>query len=161
MQDPWEQRVPGLGLGRDPQRTPMQWDASPNAGFAIEGAQTWLPIADNYETVNVAVQEKDPTSYLNFTRALFRLRHEMPVLHQKGVFTFIDDLPDDVLAFTRGVDSERVLVALNYGEQKHTLDLSALATQGEVLLNTTNERSEEVSLGALDLHPHEGIVLRA
>lgn len=161
MQDPWEQRVPGLGLGRDPQRTPMQWDASPNAGFAVEDVQTWLPIADNYKTVNVAMQEKDPTSTLNCTRALLRLRREMPVLHQEGPFTFIDDLPDDVLAFTRGVDSERVLIALNYGEQKYTLDLSALATQGEVLLNTINERSGEVSLAALDLHPHEGILLRA
>jgi alpha-glucosidase len=161
MQDPWEQRVPGLGLGRDPERTPMQWDASPNAGFAAEDVQPWLPVADDYETVNVAVQEKDPTSTLNFIHALLRLRREMPALHREGVFTFIDGLPENVLAFTRGVDGERVLVALNYGEQKHTLDLSALAAQGELLLNTTNERSGEVSLGALDLHPHEGILLRA
>jgi hypothetical protein len=85
----------------------------------------------------------------------------MPVLHQKGVFTFIDDLPDDVLAFTRGVDRGRVIVIVNFGEKEHTVDLSVLATQGEVLLNTTNERSGEVQMGALDLYPHEGILLWA
>jgi alpha-glucosidase len=57
MQDPWEQRVPGLGLGRDPQRTPMQWDETPNAGFTNEDVQPWLPLADDYKAVNVAVQE--------------------------------------------------------------------------------------------------------
>src|SRR6185312_17547381 len=45
VQDPFEKNVPGMGLGRDPQRTPMQWDASPNAGFAAAGVKPWLPIA--------------------------------------------------------------------------------------------------------------------
>jgi alpha-glucosidase len=161
MQDPWEQRVPGLGLGRDPQRTPMQWDETPNAGFTNEDVQPWLPLADDYKAVNVAVQEEAPTSHLNFTRTLLRLRRAMPVLHQKGVFTFIDDLPDDILAFTRGMDRGRVIVIVNFGEKEHTLNLSVLATQGEVLLNTTNERSGEVQMGALDLYPHEGILLWA
>jgi alpha-glucosidase len=161
VQDPWGQRVPGLGLGRDPQRTPMQWDASPNAGFARENVQTWLPIADEYKTINVAEQKKDPTSNLNFIHTLLKLRHEMPVLHQKGEFTFIDDVPDDVLAFTRDAEGERVLIVLNFGKQEHTVDLSSLATQGEVLINSTNERSGEVGLDALALDQHEGVLLRA
>ena len=48
VQDPWERNVPGLGLGRDPVRTPMQWDAGPNAGFARAGAEPWLPLAPDY-----------------------------------------------------------------------------------------------------------------
>src|SRR3954471_5980167 len=54
IQDPWERNVPGLGLGRDPERTPMQWDASPNAGFS--SARPWLPLSPDYIEVNVALQ---------------------------------------------------------------------------------------------------------
>ncbi|HZZ89127.1 MAG TPA: alpha-amylase family glycosyl hydrolase, partial [Caulobacteraceae bacterium] len=42
VQDPWEKNEPGLGLGRDPCRTPMPWDASPHAGFST--AEPWLPL---------------------------------------------------------------------------------------------------------------------
>ena len=47
VQDPWERRVPGQGLGRDPVRTPMQWDGGPNAGFCAPGVEPWLPLADD------------------------------------------------------------------------------------------------------------------
>src|SRR5262249_34681156 len=52
VQDPWEKNVSGLGLGRDPERTPMQWSAEPNAGFTA--GRPWLPIAPDAPRVNVA-----------------------------------------------------------------------------------------------------------
>src|SRR5581483_1078905 len=51
VQDPWEKNEPGLGLGRDPQRTPMQWDSSPNAGFTT--VIPWLPLAPDHTSRNV------------------------------------------------------------------------------------------------------------
>ena len=48
VQDPFEKNVPGIGLGRDPERTPMQWNAAPNAGFT--DGTPWLPLADDYAT---------------------------------------------------------------------------------------------------------------
>src|SRR5919198_758685 len=78
VQDPWEKNVPGLGLGRDPERTPMQWDSSPNAGFTT--GTPWLPIAADYQTVNVAVERDDPASMLTLYRRLIALRRATPAL---------------------------------------------------------------------------------
>jgi alpha-glucosidase len=76
VQDPSALNQPEIAhiVGRDPERTPMQWDASPNAGFARAGVRTWLPVADNYLTCNVAQQERDPGSMLHLYRALAQLR---------------------------------------------------------------------------------------
>jgi alpha-glucosidase len=62
VQDPWEINVPGLGLGRDPERTPMQWSAEPNAGFTDR--TPWLPLAADYASVNVEAQRAEPGSML-------------------------------------------------------------------------------------------------
>ncbi|MBN1201893.1 MAG: DUF3459 domain-containing protein [Anaerolineae bacterium] len=159
-QDPHGLRVPGLGLGRDPERTPMQWDASPNAGFCPAGVEPWLPVSDDYQQVNVAAQAHDPTSTLNYTRALLRLRRDLPVLHGEGMFAFVDGLPGDVLAYTRARDGVRALVVLNYGAQDHTLDLSALGASAAVLINTTQDRAGSLDLAALSVRPHEGLLLR-
>jgi alpha-glucosidase len=76
--DPLERREPGRG--RDPQRSPMQWDASPNAGFGPSDARPWLPLAPDAGQVNVAGQAEDPDSILTLTRRLLRLRREHPAL---------------------------------------------------------------------------------
>ncbi len=66
--DPVERREPGRG--RDPERSPMQWDASPNAGFTAPDATPWLPLAPDADRVNVAGQAEDPDSILTLTRRL-------------------------------------------------------------------------------------------
>lgn len=159
-QDPHGLRVPGQGLGRDPERTPMQWDASPNAGFAPAGVEPWLPVADDYRTVNVAAQEGDPRSHLNTVRALLRLRRSLPALHDAGAFAFVDGLPDEILAYTRERDGARLLVVLNFGAAGHTLDLGAQGRQAEILLATGMDRAGSQDLGALAIRPHEGLLLR-
>src|SRR5215217_6534783 len=68
VRDPWERNVPGLGLGRDPERTPMQWEAGVNAGFSL--AKPWLPIASDAGMVNVAAQARDPASILSLYQTL-------------------------------------------------------------------------------------------
>jgi alpha-glucosidase len=160
MQDPRGINAPEANVGRDPERSPMQWDASPNAGFAAAGVRPWLPVAENYRTVNVAAQMAESTSMLHFVRALLRLRRAMPVLHAEGDFRFVDGLPDDILAYTRTQDGLRVLVVLNFGGDERTLDLSALGPSGEVLVSTGMDRNGPVSLYALNLGPHEGLLLR-
>src|SRR5438552_17036122 len=65
---------------RDLQRSPMQWDSSPNAGFCPPGMKPWLPVAEDYHTYNVAVEQHDPHSFLTLVRTLLTLRRSSPAL---------------------------------------------------------------------------------
>src|SRR5262249_24781931 len=78
VQDPFEKNVPGKGLGRDPERTPMQWSARDNPGST--SGEPWLPIAPDYECVNVDAQRHDPHSMLTLYSRLIALRRGEPAL---------------------------------------------------------------------------------
>jgi alpha-glucosidase len=69
--DPWEKREPDLGLGRDPQCVPMQWNGSRFAGFTT--GRPWLPVATDYGTINVAAEQKGSASILSLYRNLIAL----------------------------------------------------------------------------------------
>ena len=64
VQDPFEKNVPGIGIGRDGCRTPMQWDATKSAGFS--DAAPWLPVSDNFQDENVESFGKDRTSLIGY-----------------------------------------------------------------------------------------------
>src|SRR5690606_20682578 len=78
MRDGWEKSEPGIGLSRDPQRTPMQWNGSRHAGFST--VRPWLPLAPDYAVRNVAAAHADPTSILTLHRRLIALRRSRPSL---------------------------------------------------------------------------------
>ena len=96
--------------GRDGERTPMQWDGSSNAGFTH--GHPWLPIPPSYKTHNVAVEEKDPNSILEFYTRLLALRSHSPALLD-GDFDSINPDDPNVLAYLRRTTSQVVLVVLN------------------------------------------------
>jgi alpha-glucosidase len=155
VQDPFEKNVPGMGLGRDPQRTPMQWDDSPGAGFS--SAQPWLPLADDYRTVNVAQLRKDPRSILSLYRALIDLRRAEPAL-SIGSYEPVR-APGDLLAFQRRQDGRQFLIVLNFSAEPHTLELPQGMT-GQVDLSTHLDRGEEPTAGSLSLRGDEGVIVR-
>ena len=78
VRDPFEKNVPGIGVGRDGCRTPMQWDATAGAGFST--AKPWLPLADDYTHENVANLDADASSILSLYKALIALRRKLPQL---------------------------------------------------------------------------------
>src|SRR5688500_9857994 len=123
VRDPRELRQPGIGLGRDPSRTPMAWNGSANAGFST--AEPWLPLHADWPRRNVAAQGRDPGSMLNLTRALLRLRRAEPAL-AIGAFELIA-ADGSLLAYERHSGASRALVALNLGEQPVALPDQALA----------------------------------
>ena len=158
-QDTWGQDRPELNLNRDPERTPMQWEAVPNAGFSPPGVEPWLPIASNYQDVNVATQQRDPASTLNFYQALLKLRRAMPALH-RGDFAFVDELPAGTMAYIRTAEGQRVLVVINFAGREQTLDLSSLNDSGQLLLSSQFYRPAGLTLSELSLSPHESLLVR-
>ncbi len=157
-QDPWGKNVAGIGLGRDPERTPMQWDDSPNAGFSAAGVTAWLPVADDYAKVNVEAELKDPRSMLSLTRRLLNLRRDTAALHS-GSYQTINHSCDDCLVFMREANGERWLVAINFVSADQTLQLPPGGT-GKVILSSRLDREDAVDLGKLQLRPNEGCIIR-
>jgi alpha-glucosidase len=157
VQDPWEKNVPGMGLGRDPERTPMQWDSGHNAGFST--AEPWLPVSAGYRHVNVETERDDPDSMLHFVRALLSLRRHMPALTIGG-WRAVHPEPKGALAYVREHDHEQVLIALNFTEDDLTLDLTSLGAKGRILISTHPDRRGEEDLMSFQLRGNEGIVAR-
>jgi len=157
-QDPVMVRRPDTSEGRDPERTPMQWDDSPNAGFSPPGVETWLPVNPDYPEVNVARQEQDPDSTLNFYRRLLALRKTDPVLLY-GDFAFVEHDNKNVLVFSRMNEQRRNLVAINFSSEPQSLELSAELQDGKVIISTL-PGSDELQPGCLNLRPHEGLLLQ-
>ena len=110
-QDRWELNEPGLGLGRDPARTPMPWDSSRHAGFTT--GVPWLPLNPDFASRNVAAEAADPGSMLTLYRSLIALRREQPALHA-GRYGGAR-LEGDVFAFERQHSEQSLMVALNFG----------------------------------------------
>jgi alpha-glucosidase len=152
-QDPVAARL-GSEHGRDPARTPMQWDASKNAGFTR--ASPWLPIGLDHTERNVAAQVQDERSMLTLVRRLLSLRKARSGL-QIGDYAMVN-APPDVLAFTRSEARESLLVGLNFGNQDSQLALPEGWAAANVLLSTHLDRTGPVQ-GPVALRANEGIIL--
>ncbi len=121
--------------GRDGERTPMQWDATVNAGFN-QGAATWLPVGSDYKTRNVAVESADPASVLNWYRRLIELRRTVPALSE-GDYNTLPVSDEHLLAFSRTLQGKTVVVLLNMSGDEQTVSLADLAPRGLRALATS------------------------
>jgi alpha-glucosidase len=152
VQDPWEKNVPGLGLGRDPVRTPMPWTADQKAGFTT--GEPWLPLGPDQRDMNIAAQAADPHSVLSLYRGLLATRRAEPVL-SIGSYVPIA-ATDSVLAYERRYRSRRLLVLLNMTGAAARLDLGRL--RGRVLLSTEDRGLDQLAVQC-ELQPDEGCIV--
>src|SRR4051812_6850678 len=150
--------------GRDPERTPMQWDASSSAGFSPDGAAPWLPLNPESPIVNVEAQRGDPQSMLSLYRTLIHVRRESAAL-RRGSYATVP-APKDVFAYLREADGERRLVLLNFGERPARVTLSraldgtsADAGKAKLVLSTDPARPQEPLGKVVEVGPDEGLLL--
>ena len=136
---------------RDNGRTPMQWDSSAGAGFTT--GVPWLKINPNYTSINVATQEKDAGSCLNYFRKMVKLRKENPVLIY-GAYTLLDKNNPDVYAYTRNLAGKKFLVLLNFTNKNATVNTGLNISQAKILISNYN------TLSITDtLKPYEAAVI--
>jgi len=155
VQDPLEKNVPGMGLGRDPQRTPMQWSADPGAGFTT--GVPWLPLSDDLSSSNVEAQRTDSRSMLSFYRRLIELRRREPAL-AVGSYECVPT-PSGTFAYVRSDGSRRFLVALNFEGKPASFRPDDFPLHGRVAVSTHRDRQGEAVEGTLSLRGDEGVVV--
>jgi len=154
VQDPAELRQPGIGLNRDPVRTPMPWDVTANAGFST--GEPWLPLNADWATRNVAEQIDALDSMLTLHRCLLALRRAHPAL-SLGDWRLLP-CEGDVLAYERQHGGDRLLIVLNLGARPQRAALPDWAVGGTALVSTLAS-APMLNGTTLTLHPNEGLII--
>lgn len=122
-EDSWGKQVPGLNLGRDPERGVMQWSAQEFAGFGSE--RPWIGEPQNHKEINVVDQEKDPNSVLSFYKKLLGLRKEE--IFQKGEYVEMPVENGTVFRFKRKLADREVLIVINMSDHEQSISLTEKA----------------------------------
>jgi alpha-glucosidase len=151
VQDPAERNEPGLGLGRDPERTPMPWDASMSAGFTT--GQPWLPLGSDHRSVNVEALEIESDSILHLYRTLIALRRSRPIL-VSGALTSLT-VEKSALSYQRTSGPERIAVLLNMAADPVDMTVES----GMVLVSTHSKRGAPSVSGRVELQGNEGLIV--
>lgn len=154
---PEEALAMSADFSRDRCRTPMQWNATSNAGFSPEGVPPWLPLNPNYaQGISVAEQQDDPRSLLSFYKQLLRLRKQTPALID-GDYKPLHEAEEKYFAFLRHSSSsgQRCLVVLNLSDEEHEPGLDLDSKTVRCLFSTHMPEGETLSLDALKIGPFE------
>ncbi|GAB1482514.1 alpha-amylase family glycosyl hydrolase [Treponema sp.] len=122
LRDPLGIKTWPLKLGRDGERSPMQWTDGDRAGFS--SAAPWLPINPDHSFRNVAAYERDEGSLLSWYKGLIALRKASSAL-KRGEIEFFDENDAHVICFERRSEGERYLVALNLSRKEQKLPKKA------------------------------------
>ncbi|HEY1645346.1 MAG TPA: alpha-amylase family glycosyl hydrolase [Candidatus Saccharimonadales bacterium] len=119
IQDPVEKHIPGKNLGRDPERTPMQWSGDKNSGFST--SNPWLPVSDDFLTRNVIVQSLANRSTLSLYRQLLTIRNGSDAL-KYGKYKPVN-IDSNVFGFIREHEGKEIMILANFLDQEIPLSI--------------------------------------
>lgn len=123
-------------ISRDNSRTPMQWDNTKQAGFTE--ATPWLAVHENYLTINVAAQEVEPGSVLNYFKRMVQIRKDNLTLVY-GAFELVDETNEQIFAYTRTLNDEQFLVVLNFSKTTASLNSNIKTNYDNILISNYNQ----------------------
>ena len=153
VRDPMAVNLKGLNLGRDPVRTPMQWNESKFGGFSA--VEPWLPLEKEYKERNVCTEEKDKKSFLNLYKSLIHLRKTRISL-TTGKYIPLDFKNENILGFIRQKADEKTLVIVNFSDKVQKVRLPK--GNWKTILSTDMSTNNNVETGKVELHSSEGII---
>lgn len=140
---------------RDNSRTPMQWTDERYCGFS--DTKPWIPVSDNFEKINVKKQKQDRDSILEFYKKLIMLRKEKEVI-ARGNIEFMEVENAGVLAYTRCLDKQKLLVCCNFRDVESQMEFTQEWKCGRKILGNYEENHKN-NYKVLTLRPYEIIVL--
>ena len=136
---------------RDNSRTPMQWDASENAGFTT--GTPWIAVNPNYKKINVADQLKREDSVFNYYKKLIRLRKENEIIvYGNYELLLLED--ENIFAYVRTLDNQKLLVVCNFSKTEQKFDFSGYENAKILISNYKRDVREDGIL-----KPYEATVL--
>lgn len=142
---------------RDNARTPIQWDASPQAGFTT--GTPWIGVNPNYTEINVAGALADPDSIFHYYKKLIQLRKQNPVIVY-GTYDLLLDAHEEIYAFTRTLEDDRLLVILNFSKDTPLFELPQSISYARAELLIGNYPVDTQDLRQIRLRPFEARVYR-
>ena len=137
-------------ISRDNGRTPMQWDNTAHAGFTT--GKPWLAVHENYNILNIQEQESRPDSVLNYFRKMIQLRKQCDTLIY-GAFELIDVNNSQIIAYTRQLNKEKLLVVLNFSDSQAVLN-----TTIDLKNSTTLISNYEQTANNCIYRPYEAVI---
>lgn len=146
-------------VGRDGERTPMQWTSKPLAGFTT-GRESWLPVPPEAKTRNVEAMQRDPNSILNFYKRLIALRRQSSAL-TNGDYASIGNDPN-IFAYRRNDTKQKMIVLLNMSDQAQKMKISDFAfdaKQTRIVLSNMMSKNAQLSESEVKLAPYEAMIL--
>lgn len=153
-----------LPLGRDGERTPMQWNGTPNAGFTGAGTKPWLRLHPDWQSVNVESAMADGCSLWHWYRTLISLRKAEPAL-SSGSLEFIAEGESGLIAWIRRPVSKAaggpptassIACLMNLSNKAASI---ALPGKGSVLLGNRRPAGERLDASTVPLAPHEALLV--
>jgi alpha-glucosidase len=163
LRDPYTKRFWPFRPGRDPARTPMQWDGSNQAGFTT--GRPWLPVAPGYPEFNVARESADPRSLLALYKRLIALRRASPALTSGSVLLLPVEARDclvyERIAQSAGEKAQRMMIMVNFSERHRELTVPERVRRGRLLLSTDPALADEQPFARqMRLAPNEGRLIQ-
>ena len=144
--------------GRDNARTPLQWDATAQAGFT--SGVPWIKVNPNYLVINVQQAMAEPDSIFHYYQKLIGLRKKYSIMVY-GTYDLILAEHEQIYTFTRTLNEERLLVILNFTQEKPVFELLeavAFTTKELLISNYPVDAAEDIR--QVTLRPYEARVYR-